>query len=195
MKRAENSDLLGEGEGGTSSRARREKRARLDVPRSPSPRRSTLLFHGHMNGRSDGQNDTGSVCARERGLQQSKRQTYRPRAQSDPLRRTLEVRPAQLNVSQTISELSKKAAELSKKQQEHMLAAERLQQRLTRGEHSLGEQLRESLKIQRAIQERREQNRIDKQQLDAERAGSKSVADDLDKVLREMQTLSEQMAK
>lgn len=76
-----------------------------------------------------------------------------------------------------------------------MLAAERLQQRLTRGEHSLGEQLRESLKIQRAIQERREQNRIDKQQLDAERAGSKSVADDLDKVLREMQTLSEQMAK
>lgn len=86
--------------------------------------------------------------------------------------------------------LSDKSLELLQSQRKEMEAVERLQSRLEEGERALGGLLKESLQLSRAIQKRREQNKLDKEQLDVAKARAQAITNELASVLHEMRDVS-----
>jgi len=89
--------------------------------------------------------------------------------------------------------LSQEANELGLQQQNHVIASERLQERLVRSERTYGQLLRESLELQRSIEDRRKQIKIDTQELETARAAVKDTGEKLCKVVASIQKLSEEM--
>lgn len=87
--------------------------------------------------------------------------------------------------------LSREASDLALQQQRKMLAAERLQERLTKSERTYGELLRDSLELQRSIEDRRKQIKIDKQELEKEQIEARATGDRLCTVLAAMNELSQ----
>ena len=86
--------------------------------------------------------------------------------------------------------LSQEANELGRQQQRNVLTAECLQERLVKSERTYGELLRESLELQRSIEDRRQQIQMDKQELKKERAAAKTTGDRLCTVVATIQKLS-----
>lgn len=89
--------------------------------------------------------------------------------------------------------LSHEANDLGTRQQTHVLASERLQERLMKSERMYGELLRESLELQRGIEDRRKQIRIDTKELEEERAAVKATGEKLCTVVAMIAKLSEEV--
>lgn len=87
-------------------------------------------------------------------------------------------------------QLSQEANELGRQQQQNVLTTERLQERVVKSERTYGEMLRESLELQRSIEDRRQQIQMDKQELKKERAAAKTIGDRLYTVVATIQKLS-----
>ena len=90
-----------------------------------------------------------------------------------------------------LNKLSREASDLGLEQQKHVLAAEHLQDRVLKSERTYGELLRESLELQRSIEDRRKQIKIEKQELDKERAAVKATGEKLCGVVALIQRLTE----
>lgn len=90
-----------------------------------------------------------------------------------------------------LNKLSREASDLGLQQQKHVLAAEHLQDRIVKSERSYGELLRESLELQRSIEDRRKQIKIERQELERERAAVKITGDKLCGVVARIQSLTE----
>lgn len=71
-----------------------------------------------------------------------------------------------------------------------METVERLQARLAEGERALGDLIKDSLRISRAIEQRRAQNKRDKGELAAAKTRAQSNTDALAYVLHELRDVS-----